>query len=368
MRTEMKDAYRSSGVNRDAADRLVTKITGLTKNQAGLARVKSKIGGYASLYELTKENWLASSTDGVGTKLKLAFDWDSHHTVGIDLVAMSVNDLICVGATPLFFLDYFATGKLKPKTAERVLEGIVNGCRDAGCALVGGETAEMPGFYPNGEYDLAGFAVGNVHPKEVLPRDRGLGGVKPGDVILGLASHGFHSNGYSLVRKIFETWKPGKTQPTWAKSRKIVAQELLKPTRIYVRPLLPLIRENRIKGLAHITGSGFLNVPRISSDVSYEIHLPPLAMRARAYHWLHSAVKIPFSELAQTFNLGIGMVLVVSPSEKEQVLRRLRKSGELVWELGRVTKQKKGARCTVDIWDSTGARNEKESEHAVLRY
>src|SRR4051812_17541329 len=188
--------YEQSGVNRDAADKLVEKIAVLAKSTLN-KRVKASVGGYASLYELDKKRWLAASTDGVGTKLKLAFRLKEHRTIGIDLVAMSVNDLLCVGAEPLFFLDYFATGKLDGGVAEQVLEGIVEGCRQARCALVGGETAEMPDFYQAGEYDLGGFAVGFVEPKRALPRKD----VKPGDVLIGLGSTGFHSNGYSLLRK-----------------------------------------------------------------------------------------------------------------------------------------------------------------------
>ena len=226
--------YETAGVNREAADRFVERIATLSRGTLN-ARVKASIGGYASLYEMDKSRWLAASTDGVGTKLKLAFRLKEHRTVGIDLVAMSVNDLLCVGAEPQFFLDYFATGKLDEGVGEQVLEGIV-----AGCALVGGETAEMPDFYTAGEYDLAGFAVGMVRRTRVLPR----GDVKAGDTLIGIRSSGVHSNGFSLLRKILPAGPDGDK----------IARELLTPTRIYVQSLGPLLARKAFKGLAHITG------------------------------------------------------------------------------------------------------------------
>jgi phosphoribosylformylglycinamidine cyclo-ligase len=341
-------AYREAGVDRNQADRLVSQIFKMTKKQIGLANVRSQVGGYASLYELTPSQWLAASTDGVGTKLKLAFEQDHHHTVGIDLVAMSVNDLLCVGATPLFFLDYFATGKLKNQTAARVLQGIIQGCRDAKCVLVGGETAEMPGFYQAGEYDLAGFAVGALHPKSLLPKKS----IKPGDVLIGLPSSGFHSNGYSLLRKLLKEFKPLSSSPTWMKNKKSLANELLIPTCLYSKALLPLISSGKIKGLAHITGSGFLNVPRMSEEVSYEITLPPLKNRARIFQWLKDASDIPFQELTQTFNMGVGMVITVSPKDLKAVLASLKKSGEKPYLLGHTT-HKRG-KCKVIVHDESG--------------
>ena len=319
--------YAESGVDRQAADRLVEKIAVLSKRTLN-RRVKASIGGYASLYELDKKRWLAASTDGVGTKLKLAFRLKEHRTVGIDLVAMSVNDLLCVGAEPLFFLDYFATGKLDPGVAEQVLEGIVEGCHQAGCALVGGETAEMPDFYAAGEYDLGGFAVGCVEPTKVLPKKE----INPGDVLIGIASSGCHSNGYSLLRKLLPQGSVGDAR----------ARELLTPTRIYAQALMPLISAKKVKGLAHITGSGFLNVPRISEKVSYAIALPPHAERPSVYEWVKEASNLSLSELAQTFNLGIGMVCVVEKRNVGAVLRSLRKTGEIAWELGQVIRRRKG--------------------------
>lgn len=354
-----KGAYAKSGVNRDLADKLVTNISAMVKKTLH-PQVKSSVGGYASLYALNSRQYLAAGTDGVGTKLKLAFAWDSHHTVGIDLVAMSVNDLLCVGARPLFFLDYFATGKLQPRTAERVLSGIVAGCVQGGCALIGGETAEMPGFYEPGEYDLAGFAVGVVERKNVLPKRQ----IKAGDVLIGLGSSGFHSNGFSLIRKLFNAWKPSKAftkRCPWAKSKAAVAKELLQPTLIYHQALKNLTRDGRIKGLAHITGSGFLNVPRMSDKVSYEITLPPVSGRARSFQWLEALQdpSLHFEELVQTFNMGIGMVIACDAKKAPAMMKQLRaQRGLKVWQLGHVTKRK--GRCQVVVREGL--------QHAVLEY
>jgi phosphoribosylformylglycinamidine cyclo-ligase len=333
--------YASSGVDRAAADRFVEKIAILSKGTLN-RRVKGAIGGYASLFELDSRRWLAASTDGVGTKLKLAFRLGVHDTVGIDLVAMSVNDLLCVGAEPLFFLDYFATGKLDAGVAEAVLEGVTEGCRQARCALVGGETAEMPDFYSKGEYDLGGFAVGVVAPSRVLPRKD----IKAGDALIGIASSGCHSNGFSLLRKLLA---PGDDAR---------AAELLTPTRIYAQALLPLIRARAFKGLAHITGSGFLNVPRMSEKVSYEITLP--RERPRIYEWVREASGLPFSELAQTFNMGIGMVGVVPARSAGAVIRKLERAGERAWTIGQVTRKRSGKPSEVVVRDG--------AESVVLAY
>lgn len=337
--------YAQAGVDRDASDRLVERITTLTRSTLN-RRVKSAVGGYASLYELDKKRWLAASTDGVGTKLKLAFLLDEHHTVGIDLVAMSVNDLLCVGAEPLFFLDYFATGKLDPRVAEQVLTGIVEGCRQARCALVGGETAEMPDFYSPGEYDLAGFAVGMLSPKDALPRRS----IRPGDALVGVGSSGVHSNGFSLVRRLLlqEARQPGGGSLTRGREEEALdprrARELLTPTRIYARSLAPLIRDGALKGLAHITGSGFLNVPRLSPKFSYEIELPPGSERPAIFDWVRDSSGLPLEELARTFNMGIGMVAAVAPQDASAVLRKLKRAGEKAWILGEVVRKRRGAR------------------------
>ena len=331
--------YEQSGVNREAADRLVEKIAVLAKSTLN-RRVKSAVGGYASLFELDKKRWIAASTDGVGTKLKLAFALKEHRTVGIDLVAMSVNDLLCVGAEPLFFLDYFATGKLDTGVAEDVLAGIVEGCRQGRCALVGGETAEMPDFYGVGEYDLGGFAVGFVDPKRVLPRKD----VKVGDVLIGLASTGCHSNGYSLLRKLLEQSGEGEAR----------ARELLTPTKIYAASLGPLIEEGTLKGLAHITGSGFLNVPRISNKVSYRIQLPSSSETPAIYSWVRDQSGLPLSELVQTFNMGIGMVVVVAKNKADAVLKKLAKKGEKAWVIGEIARRKSARVSEVLVRDHGG--------------
>lgn len=321
-------SYAQAGVDRAAADRLVEKISGLARTTLN-KKVKGAVGGYASLYELDKKRWLAASTDGVGTKLKLAFRLKEHSTVGIDLVAMSVNDLLCVGAEPLFFLDYLATGKLEAGTAEQVLKGIVEGCRQAKCALVGGETAQMPEFYQEGEYDLGGFAVGQLSPKEALPRKD----IKPGDTLIGIASSGPHSNGYSLLRKLLAQ------DDSDARAR-----ELLTPTRIYAKALVPLIQTRAFKGLAHITGSAFLNVPRMSGKVSYEIRLPEAKDAPPIFQWIRERSGLPLSELAQTFNMGIGMVAIVDSRKESEVLKKLKRAGERAWVIGEVRKTRKGAK------------------------
>jgi phosphoribosylformylglycinamidine cyclo-ligase len=332
--------YAQSGVDREAADRLVERIAVLAKTTAS-KKVKASVGGYASLFELDKRRWLAASTDGVGTKLKLAFRLNEHRTVGIDLVAMSVNDLLCVGAEPLFFLDYFATGRLELGVAEQVLEGITEGCRQARCALVGGETAEMPDFYSPGEYDLGGFAVGIVEPKRALPMGKGPKGIRPGDALIGIASSGVHSNGFSLLRKLLPAGPEGD----------IVARDLLTPTYIYARALSPLIRENAFKGLAHITGSGYLNVPRMSEEVSYRIELPSRSELPAVYEWVRRASRLPSAELLTTFNMGLGMVCVVPAGKASAVVKKLVKSGEKAWIVGETYKRARGKGCEVDVTD-----------------
>lgn len=341
--------YEDAGVNPALADTFVETISQLTKSTL-TKNVKSGVGGYAALYEVTKNLWLAASTDGVGTKLKLAFQSGRHDTIGVDLVAMSVNDLLCVGALPLFFLDYFATGRLEPQIGAQVLKGIVSGCKQSGCALVGGETAEMPEFYSSGEYDLAGFAVGVVAPKQVLPRVKSKG-PRHGDVLIGIASSGFHSNGYSLLRRLLGS-----------KERE---DELLTPTRIYVKALKPLLQAGLLKGLAHITGSGFLNVPRISDRVSYEIHLPFEEYEPRIRDlmmWAKDASGLGLSDLAQTFNLGLGMIAVVDPKKADLVLKKLKQSGERAWRVGSVQARLKSKKSQVVVHGS------RLGTQAILEY
>ncbi len=331
--------YKAAGVDQAAADQFVERIAGLARSTLN-KRVKAAVGGYASLYELDKSRWLAASTDGVGTKLKLAFRLREHRTIGVDLVAMSVNDLLCVGAEPLFFLDYLATGKLEQGVAVQVLEGIVEGCRQARVALVGGETAEMPDFYAPGEYDLGGFAVGFVNPRQVLPRKD----IRAGDVLVGIGSSGPHSNGYSLIRKLLPEGPAGDAE----------ARNLLVPTRIYVKALMPLIQKKLVQGLAHITGSGFLNVPRMSEKVSYRIELPELAQLAPTHAWLRERTKLPLAELATTFNCGLGMVAAVRPKDVSKVLAQLKKAGEKAWVVGEVVRRKRGEPSRVEVVDASG--------------
>lgn len=338
--------YSEAGVDRQTADRLVERIAILAKSTA-TKKVKASVGGYASLFELDKKRWLAASTDGVGTKLKLAFRLKEHRTVGIDLVAMSVNDLLCVGAEPLFFLDYFATGGLELGVAEQVLEGITEGCRQARCALVGGETAEMPDFYAPGEYDLGGFAVGVVEPKRALPQSKKI---RPGDALIGIASSGVHSNGFSLLRKLLPAGEDGDP----------LARALLAPTRIYTRALMPLIREGAFKGLAHITGSGYLNVPRMSEEVSYKIELPSRSERPGIYEWVRQASKLPARELLTTFNMGLGMVCAVPATKASAVVKKLVKAGEKAWIVGETYKRVRGKPCQIEITD--------DSDRCVLDY
>lgn len=357
-------SYREAGVDRVLADRLVDRIRAITggkarasaggKAQAARAKklrkqLRSSVGGYASLYEISKTQWLAASTDGVGTKLKLAFETGHHDTVGIDLVAMSVNDLLCVGARPLFFLDYFATGKLDLETSTAVIEGIQAGCDRAGLLLVGGETAEMPGMYMNGEYDLAGFAVGILHPKKVLPRAKGSRKVRAGQTLVGFRSSGFHSNGFSLIRRIVNTWTPAQTNLPWASSRDELLTELLIPTELYTEAVLPAIEKDLFSGLAHLTGSGFLNVPRMGENVSYEIELPSSEKLPRVYEWLERTGAVTTEERLTTFNCGIGMIGAVDATNVKRVIAIAKKAGIEAWAIGKVIPKKKGSACEVVV-------------------
>jgi phosphoribosylformylglycinamidine cyclo-ligase len=334
--------YRDAGVDIDAGDALVDRIKPLAKRTMR-PEVLGGIGGFGALFEVPKKYQdpvLVSGTDGVGTKLKLGFALDRHDTVGIDLVAMSVNDILVQGAEPLFFLDYFACGQLSVDTAAAVVGGIAKGCELSGCALIGGETAEMPGMYPPGEYDLAGFAVGAVERAQILDGSR----VAAGDVLLGLASSGFHSNGYSLVRKVLEracgditpTSLDGKSVPGESRS---LADLVIAPTRIYVKPMLAALASHRdaIKAMAHITGGGLVgNVPRVLPDYLTAAlqedswTMPPL-MR-----WIQSQGQIPQDEMHRVFNCGIGMVVVVSPDQAEQVAAFLTQQGERVYRIGEI--------------------------------
>jgi phosphoribosylformylglycinamidine cyclo-ligase len=330
--------YRDAGVDIDAGDRLVENIKPFAKKTLRKG-VLAGIGGFGALFEIARKRYrepvLVSGTDGVGTKLKLAFELNRHATIGIDLVAMSVNDILTHGAEPLFFLDYYACGRLDVATATEVIKGIATGCRQAGCALIGSETAEMPGMYPAGEYDLAGFAVGVVEKSRIIDGS----GIVEGDVVVGLASSGAHSNGYSLIRKIIAV----KGVDLSAKFHgRALSEVILEPTRIYVKPVLRLVRGIAVKGLAHITGGGLLeNVPRIMpARLAARIeraawNLPPL------FQWLKEEGNIADAELYRVFNCGIGMVAVVGAAEAGAALKALRSAGESAWRIGRVVRREK---------------------------
>jgi len=330
-------SYRDAGVDIDAGDRLVENIKPYAKRTMR-PEVLSGIGGFGGLVEISKkyrEPVLVSGTDGVGTKLKLAFELNRHDTVGIDLVGMSVNDILVQGAEPLFFLDYFACGKLDVEAATEVIKGIALGCEQSGCALIGGETAEMPGMYPVGEYDLAGFAVGVVEKANIITGSD----IKPGDVVLGLASNGAHSNGYSLVRKIIERSQPDLNAPF--DGDRTLADCIMAPTRIYVKPLLALMQQTTVKGMAHITGGGLLeNIPRVlPENVSAVLngtswHTPKL------FHWLREQGNVAQQEMYRTFNCGIGMVVVVNEHDAESALSQLNVSGETAWVIGIIQARK----------------------------
>ena len=323
-------SYRDAGVDIDAGDALVDRIKPMARSTMREG-VLAGIGGFGALFEVPKryrEPVLVSGTDGVGTKLKLAFHLDRHDTVGIDLVAMSVNDILVQGAEPLFFLDYFACGRLHVDTAAAVISGIAEGCRQAGCALIGGETAEMPGMYPDGEYDLAGFAVGAVERSAIIDGKS----IVPGDVVVALASSGPHSNGYSLVRRIVDV--SGADLSADFDGRPL-GMALLAPTRIYVKPVLDLLRTVPVKGLAHITGGGITeNVPRVlPANVVADLRLaswelPPV------FQWLQKQGRVADAEMHRVFNCGIGMVLVVSAADADRTVAHLNAAGETAWIVG----------------------------------
>jgi len=329
-------SYERAGVDIDAGNEAVERIK---PHVASTVRsgVVGGIGGFAGLFQLDlkrfREPVLVSGCDGVGTKLKVAFALGKHDTVGIDAVAMCVNDILVQGAEPLFFLDYLAVGKLVPEQVEQVVAGVAAGCRAAGCALLGGETAEMPGFYPPGEYDLAGFAVGAVERSRLVDGS----GIRPGDVVLGLASSGLHSNGFSLARRVLLEEAGLNLWDSLPELGCTLGEEMLRPTRIYVRPVLDLLPEVRVKGMAHITGGGLLeNIPRV---------LPPgTRVRLVAGAWpvppifslIQEKGNVAEAEMLRTFNLGIGYVLIVGPEDEERTLELLAALGEKAWPIGTV--------------------------------
>ena len=328
--------YRDAGVDIDAGDRLVENIKPFARKTLRKG-VLAGIGGFGALFQIARDRYrepvLVSGTDGVGTKLKLAFELDRHATIGVDLVAMSVNDILTLGAEPLFFLDYYACGRLDVATATAVVKGIAAGCKQAGCALIGGETAEMPGMYPAGEYDLAGFAVGIVEKSRIIDGSK----IAAGDVLLGLASSGAHANGYSLIRKLIAV--KGVNLSARLNGRAL-STAILEPTRIYVKPVLKLIGSVPVKDLAHITGGGLVeNVPRVlPGHLAARIEraawtLPPL------FQWLKYEGNIADAELYRVFNCGIGMVVVVSEVDAPRAMSVLKAAGETVLPIGRVVRR-----------------------------
>ena len=326
-------SYRDAGVDIDAGDALVERIKPLAKKTLREG-VLGGIGGFGALFEVPKrykEPVLVSGTDGVGTKLKLAFDLNRHDTVGQDLVAMSVNDILVLGAESLFFLDYFACGKLDVDTAASVVGGIAKGCELAGCALIGGETAEMPGMYPPGEYDLAGFAVGVVEKSKAIDGKT----IAPGDVVLGLASSGAHSNGYSLVRKIIDRSNPDMNAPF--DGERTLADVVMAPTRIYVKQVLATMEKVTIKGMAHITGGGLLeNVPRVLPENTVAEIEKAAWPRPKLFTWLQQEGNVDEKEMHRTFNCGIGLVIVVAAADADAAMAELQAQGETVYRLGHI--------------------------------
>ena len=337
--------YAQAGVSIAAGNALVRAIAPLARSTRRPG-ADADLGGFGGMFDLKAAGFvdplLVAANDGVGTKLKLAIEWNRHEGVGVDLVAMCVNDLIVQGAEPLFFLDYYASGKLDAAVAERVVASIAEGCKTAGCALIGGETAEMPGMYADGDYDLAGFCVGAVERTNVLTGRE----IAAGDVMLGLASSGVHSNGFSLVRRLATDrgWKLDR--PALFDQDKLLIDHLMAPTRIYVASLLPLLRERRIKGLAHITGGGLLeNIPRVLPDGVHAVVDADAWEQSRLMAFLQAQGAIEPEEMARTFNCGIGMVAIVSADEAEAVTAALQAADETVFTIGRIETGTHG--CTV---------------------
>lgn len=313
--------YKEAGVDVEKGDLFVEKIKKFIKDTY-TDQVVSGVGGFAALYAIDEDRYLAAGTDGVGTKVKLAQELDLHHTIGQDLVGMCVNDVICTGARPLFFLDYLASGKLDLPVHTKLVEGIAKACKEVKCALIGGETAEMPGVYETGVYDLAGFCVGEVMKENWLGPER----VKIGDTLVGIASSGFHSNGYSLVRKLVEAHETE------------LKKELLTPTKLYVNQILALLKKQKsnIHGLAHITGGGFHNIPRMNEELGYKItNLPPDSMRSNAMNTIIARSKLNQEALYETFNMGIGMVIACA--DPALLMKELELMDEKVMILGKVT-------------------------------
>ena len=337
-------SYRDAGVDIDAGNSLIERIKPHAK-RTSRPGVLGGLGGFGAMFELPLDRYrqpvLVSGTDGVGTKLKLALEMGKHDTIGIDLVAMCVNDLIVGGAEPLFFLDYYATGKLNVDTASEVIKGIADGCLQAGCALSGGETAEMPGMYEGEDYDLAGFCVGVVEKDRIIDGSK----VQPGDVLIGIASSGPHSNGYSLVRKVLEVSGAKLSDPFDGRT---LGEVLLEPTRIYVKPLLALIDKVEVHALAHITGGGLPeNLPRVLPEHCQALIEGRSWSRPPIFNWLQEQGKIADSEMYRTFNCGIGMVVVVPADQAEQTIEILLAAGEHAGRIGSIHPREPGEQVEI---------------------
>lgn len=332
--------YKKAGVDIDTGDQAVREIKEMVRTTFR-PEVLTEIGGFAGLFrpawEKYKDPVFAASADGVGTKLKIAFMLDKHDTVGIDAVAMCVNDLLVQGAEPLFFLDYLATGKLEIAKVKEIIKGVVEGCRLAGCTLLGGETAEMPGFYPPGEYDLAGFAVGIVEKEKIVTGND----ILPGDMLIGIASNGLHSNGFSLVRKVLLEHAGLKLEAFMPELGCTLGEELLKPTVIYVPLIVPLLQEFEVKGMAHITGGGLmLNLPRILPSGVKAVLKKTSFVTPAIFSLVQERGHIEEKEMFRTFNMGIGFVLVASPQNAAAVLGRIKGKGVMAWEIGYIEEKK----------------------------
>ncbi len=326
-------SYRDAGVDIDTGNALVERIKPVVK-ETFRPGVLTGLGGFGALFELPLDRYrqpvLVSGTDGVGTKLKLALALKRHDTIGIDLVAMCVNDIVVTGAEPLFFLDYYATARLELDVAADVIKGIAEGCKQSGAALTGGETAEMPGLYQDGDYDLAGFCVGIVEKSRIIGPDR----VRPGDVLIGLASSGPHANGYSLIRKILEVSGADLNQPLAGRP---LGEQLLTPTRIYVKPLLALIGQIEVHALAHITGGGLPeNLPRVLPRDTKAVIDTRTWQRPALFDWLQQQGRVEESEMLRTFNCGVGMVACVARSDADRAIELLHRQGEQAWRLGEI--------------------------------
>ncbi len=340
----MKLTYKKSGVDINKGNRLVDIIKPLARSTFS-KNVINEIGSFGAFFNIDKSQYqnpvLVSGTDGVGTKLKIAFLMNKHDTVGIDLVAMSVNDILTSGATPLFFLDYFATGKLSTKTAGAVIKGIADGCKMAACSLIGGETAEMPGFYSEGEYDLAGFAVGIVDKKKIINGSE----IMDGDILIGLSSSGLHSNGYSLARKVFFDIKKYSPKKKIKELGCSIGEELLKPTSIYVKSVMKILKNFNIKGIAHITGGGITeNLPRVvpqNKRLKFVIERGSWPVHP-IFHLIQNTGNVDEGEMYKTFNMGVGLIMVVNRAEAEKIVKRFTRLGENAFIIGQVEKGERG--------------------------